>query len=285
MTTYHVFGDTGGHYRQLRDGLIEIGLDLETHKLPEGVVVIHCGDLLHKGPSSPAVIYMVDNIMKANPGQWVQLLGNHEYQYVGGIQFWRENIGQEPIEILQSWVKEGRAKTAFALAEYSEIHDLTLSARKFATPTKPIIFTHAGITRQFWEKHLHSETDALKMAEMINTMPISVSNAPGCMLDSHTNTKAYPAGPVWALSTGEVWESWKSEVTEPFIQIHGHTSPYAFEMKKWWPANPEFKKNSKVNPDRKTLATRVSDSLHIAIDPSYNKRAEAAPQPSLKITT
>lgn len=51
-------------------------------------MICQVGDLIHKGPDSSAVVALVDQIIDSNPGRWVQLLGNHEAQYLsGGTQF------------------------------------------------------------------------------------------------------------------------------------------------------------------------------------------------------
>lgn len=284
MTKYHVFGDTGGHYRQLRAGLEAIGYNTETHKLPEDMVVIHCGDLLHKGPNSAAVIFMVNRVMKHNPGQWIQLLGNHEYQYLGGIPFWREGIDPDAIKMLQQWYFEGKVRNAFAITEPAEFHNLVISKRGYATPEKPIILTHAGITHQYWAKFLKSETDVTKLVHQLNNFNPNQIGAPGAIIGS-SNTVEFPAGPVWALGVEEVWESWKLETQMSFIQIHGHTTPYAHSLGRWRSRDKGFQNASKVNPDRRTVVTAVSDSIQVAIDPGYDKQAEVGMQPALLITT
>lgn len=283
MTKYHIFGDTGGHYKQLKAGLEAIGYNPETHKLPEDVVVVHCGDLLHKGPNSAAVIFLVNRIMKHNPDQWIQLLGNHEYQYLGGIPFWRESIDPDAIKLVQQWYFEGKVRNAFAITEPAEFHDLVVSKRGYPTPEKPIVFTHAGITRQYWKKFLQSETDVPKMVERLNSFNPNQISAPGAIIGSD-NTSEFPAGPVWALSVEEVWESWKLQPHMPFIQIHGHTTPYAYGLSKWRSREKSFIMASKINPVRRTVVTSISDSIQIAIDPGYEKQAETGIQPALLIT-
>ena len=284
MTKYHVFGDTGGHYRQLKAGLEAIGFNPDTNKLPEDVVVIHCGDLLHKGPNSAAVIYMVNRIMENNPGQWIQLLGNHEYNHLGGIQFWKEFIDPDVISMLQKWYVEGKAQNAYTIAQPATFHNLVVSKRGYKTPDKPIIFTHAGITRQYWAKFLKSETDAVAIVDTLNNFTSKQIGTPGAII-GYNNTVAYPAGPVWALGVDEVWPSWKLEQTMPFIQVHGHTTPFSHKLGRWWARDKEFKDASKVNPVRRTVVTAVADSVQIAIDPGYDKHAPIEPQPALLITT
>lgn len=286
MTTYHVFGDTGGHYQQLKAGLEAIGMNPKNHKLPKDVIVIHTGDLIHKGPSSPAVLILVDKVMEANPGQWVQILGNHEFQYIDGAPFfWGNVIPADSQRILASWLGKKLLKVAYAVEGPVMFHELTKSARPYPIPGKGALFTHAGVTKEFWDVILKNETDVMKIADDINNLPIKVVTKPGAMLHGAKNTPWTPVGPVWALSTGEVWESWKDEESMPFIQVHGHTTAYNFVGNRWWPTEKGFRDASKVNPDRNTVTTQVSDSIQIAIDPGYNTSAQPGPQPALKMTT
>lgn len=283
MTKYHIFGDTGGHHRQLKIGLEAIGFNSDTYELPEDVVVVHCGDLLHKGPNSAAVIFMVDRIMKKNPGQWVQLLGNHEYQYLGGIPFWREKIDPDAITVLKNWYLNGDAKNAFALPSDAVFSDIT-ATRGVKIPKKSVIFTHAGITRQYWEKYLGSSMDVAHIVEELNSFSPDFIGTPGAIIGGrHTST--YPAGPIWALGVEEVWESWKDETRIPFIQVHGHTAPFSHRLGRWR-ANTvkDFKKASKVHMMKRAVITAVSDAIQVALDPDYDKAATDGPQPSILIT-
>lgn len=294
---YHIFGDTGGHYKQLKAGLEAIGYDATTNKLPKDVTVIHLGDLIHKGPLSEAILFMIDRIMDANPGQWIQIMGNHESQYTKDAPFfWGNVIDVEGRAILNKWFNEGRIKVAYALPASATFHNLTLSARDYPVADKSILFTHAGLPELFWSKYIRPHMgellgdtifdpyDAEHVAEFLNTMPLKIATNPGVMLGGDTYRR--PVGPVWASGVDELWKSWhKSQQEEPFHQVHGHTYPFTFGMNVWYPAIPkEFKQASKVNTERKTTVTRVAGSIHVAVDPSYSKTAPLEAQPALLVT-
>ncbi|WP_258953386.1 metallophosphoesterase [Lentzea californiensis] len=70
-------GVVGGHADQLRRALRELGA---------GLVVIQVGDLVDRGPDSLGVLHAVRERLGTG---WVQLVGNHEAQYLPGSEaFW-----------------------------------------------------------------------------------------------------------------------------------------------------------------------------------------------------
>jgi len=146
---YRIFGDTGGHFDQLYAGLQNVGMT-EDLCLPDDLIIVHCGDLIHKGSKSNEIVSMVDKIMKQNPGQWIQLLGNHEAQYVGGIPFWRDNkITSETIQTLQKWWFDGDMKLAYGLPSGVTIENTNSPITKTHSP---LLFTHAGMTKNQYNK-------------------------------------------------------------------------------------------------------------------------------------
>lgn len=267
---------------QLSRALREIGMDRETYKLPDDVAIIHCGDLIHKGPFSDNIIEMVDNIMTANPGRWIQLLGNHEMQYFQGAPFfWGETISKDSQLTLAKWAQEHKVHIAYGIPTFKAIENIERSAKpKIPVPNKPILFTHAGLSYGFW-KEFGFETDVVKLAEAINNAPIKVVSRPGLMLGATKFIKGSPA-PTWAHVVEEVWDTWRSHEL-PFILVHGHTNAYNFEFNRWWPSPKEFRETTKMNPDTRSATTQVGNSLQIAIDPGYSKLATQEIQPSLRV--
>ncbi|MET0863792.1 MAG: metallophosphoesterase, partial [Nakamurella sp.] len=77
-----LFGDVGGHPKQLRKALVALGADSETLRLPADLTVIQVGDLIHRGPDSPGAMQIAGSVMATQPRQWVQLAGNHEALYL-----------------------------------------------------------------------------------------------------------------------------------------------------------------------------------------------------------
>ena len=264
--TLHVFGDTGGHFDQLFTSLLRLGLNPETFELPADVRVIHLGDLIHKGPKSNELVQLVEQIITANPlGQWIQLLGNHESQHIpGGHHFWVCDCNNATKRLLKQWYRDKVAFVAHAEGNF--------------------LFTHSGITRTFWEK-LGSPASAAEAAERIQALPAEEAFKPGTMLArDRTRTWANP-GPVWALSTFEVFQSWLyAKVPMPFVQVHGHTSALDWESERWYPAPPEFLENVRGDPESRSLLVPVAGSALIGLDPSFEKRTpRLEAQPFLKL--
>ena len=86
-----LFGDVGGQAVELRSALVRLGADPETLALPADLTVVQVGDLIHRGPDSPGAVDIARTVMTAQPKQWVQLVGNHEAQYLAPPRFhWPE---------------------------------------------------------------------------------------------------------------------------------------------------------------------------------------------------
>src|SRR6266704_3187599 len=117
MTQIAVLGDLSGHLAPFAQALRELGVDVAAAQVPDDLVVVQVGDLVHKGPDSDAIVALVDRLLAANPGCYVQLLGNHEDQYLGGHQFFDQAPPLAPTTIatLRRWQAVGALKAAAAI--------------------------------------------------------------------------------------------------------------------------------------------------------------------------
>ncbi len=281
MIKYRIFGDTGGHYEALRAGLTEAGLTDEL-TLPEDVVIVHTGDLIHKGPASNEIVALVDTIMKRNPGQWIQLAGNHEAQYIGGIQFWRDNsITDETKAILREWHTTGAMLTAYGIEGVQAAPELVISKRGMELSSESVLLTHAGLGRPFWRKRLKCPETATAAAALLNELPIELVGTPGLMLEDAGSSAP---GPHWAHSVFEVWGSWFDTPGCPFVQIFGHTSPFNFEQQRYYSGTYNMvRDDSKVNMKKRLVVTKSSTLMQIAIDPGFDKNDPKMVQPFLEL--
>lgn len=203
-----VIGDVGGHLGALRFELVRLGADPHTGALPAGLVVIQVGDLIHKGPDSDAVIALVDRYHREQPGQWIQIAGNHEAFYLRKPVFrWREPLDAVSAATVRRWWAEGAMRVAAALS----------------TPRGDFLVTHAGLTAGFWRSVIGCAPTAAQAAVELNDLVGSRDAAvfrTGVMLGRRASSSA---GPLWADAASELVPSW-FQTRMPFGQIHGHSA-------------------------------------------------------------
>ncbi|SOD70500.1 calcineurin-like phosphoesterase family protein [Jatrophihabitans sp. GAS493] len=206
-----VVGDIGGQLDELRGELQRLGADPSTGRLPDELTVVQVGDLIHRGPDSEGVLALVDRYLTEQPGQWIQLVGNHEAQYISEPSFeWGEQISDDGAGMLLDWWSERRMRPAIAL--HADGADW--------------LITHAGLTEGFWAGVLHSPATAREAASAINALSglrQQVLFSSGQMLGGGPPNLS--AGPIWAAEGAELIASWLAGgVPLPFSQIHGHSS-------------------------------------------------------------
>src|SRR6478735_10051467 len=110
-----VIGDVGGHANPLRHELARLGAHPDG-SLPEDLIVVQVGDLIHRGPDSAQVVDMIDGYLRTQPAQWIQLIGNHEAHYLQAPVFaWPETLSRKHIRILNRWWQNGTAVVATAV--------------------------------------------------------------------------------------------------------------------------------------------------------------------------
>ena len=118
---------------------MRLGADAATGRLPDDLTVVQVGDLVHRGPDSAGVVALADHYLSAQPRQWVQLVGNHEAQYLGEPLFdWPERLdpGRRPHP--PAVVVDGAMRVAAAFEGTNEY----------------LLVTHAGLTSGFWRETL-----------------------------------------------------------------------------------------------------------------------------------
>lgn len=228
-----MYGDIGGHFIPFRESLIrDVGFDDESMALPEDVVVIQVGDLVHRGPDSDTLVPFVDEIMSANPGQWVQLLGNHEAMHLGGPTFGQQingkmvefTVADETEKILTRWYASGQAKMAVAVertsGEYAGRH---------------MLVSHAGLTRQTWAA-IGEPLTAAAAADTLNRQTALYAFAPGWLLGGYAQgagNALIPPSVAWASAAKEVYPSWEDR-DSLFDQVHGHSGIYSWSNDSWY---------------------------------------------------
>lgn len=202
-----VIGDVGGHAEPLRHELNRLGARLDG-SLPDDLIVIQVGDLIHRGPDSAEVVDIVDNYLRTQPAQWLQLIGNHEAHYLQPPVFaWPESLSCRHIRTINRWWQNGSAAVA---ASVEIAHE-------------SFLITHAGVTAEFWAAVLDGPATATEAVRRINELARAGADTvfrAGIFLHG---TTAPDAGPLWADTATELLPGWADHHL-PFSQIHGHNS-------------------------------------------------------------
>lgn len=279
---YVVFGDTGGHFKQLFNGLKNIGMS-DDYFLPKDITIIHCGDLVHKGPDSEYIVQLVNTIKQKNPGQWVQIIGNHEAQYLGGIVFRQVGLlGPESEGIINEWYEEGFLRFTYVIPQGHTIHTVRAS---YASST-PILVSHAGVSYPFYDAYLKNK-NVKDYNSVLRQMDIPLVHRAGLMMGEVYDAQA-PIGPVWAHGIHENWVLWEQQDTIPFSQIIGHINPYVFNgTNAFFPGTPEyFTQVADIHPQESVTVAPLREDFSSWIlytDPGYDSSSYHHTQPTIFI--
>lgn len=271
LMKYYAFGDTGGHLNVLKNGLKNINVDVENYNIPEGITIIHLGDLIHKGKSSLSALTFVERMIAHNPGRWIQLIGNHELQHLEEANlFWRCKCPPEVKETITRMISEGTMLTAYALKDV-EPAKMEISARFRMKPeNKDWLFVHGGLTSGWWDLVHKSEPDVTLVADGINALSTRHKDVAG----ERMGLTGIPS-PVWASAPTEVFTSWEG-VSMPFNQMVGHTYPFDWESECWYGNRAtvkEYIKSTVLNPNLRVALTLIEGSLLAVIDPAFETKA------------
>jgi len=101
----------------------ELGVDVKTLEMPEGLIIVQLGDLVRVADSpdldSLSCVQTADRLMHVNPGRWIQILGNHDTALIGGPRraTWRPPEADDAralaaADIIHGWWRSGRCRMA-----------------------------------------------------------------------------------------------------------------------------------------------------------------------------
>jgi hypothetical protein len=249
-----VIGDVAGHLDELRTELRRLGADPTTGVLPADLTVVQVGDLVHRGPASDDVVALVDRYLTDQPGQWIQLVGNHEAQYLRAPVFeWPQRLAPKAAATLRRWWAGGQMRVATSVRDGTESY----------------LITHAGLTAGFWRSDLCAPQDAEQAAAALNALISTDENAvfrAGTMLLGRRC--AGSAGPAWAAASAELLPSWRAERL-PFSQIHGHDSLFDWRRGRFPTASAELAERTVLDREAKHESTTLAGGRIIGIDPGH----------------
>lgn len=269
-----VIGDVHGQADELAHKLVRMGADPDSLALPDDLTVIQVGDLIHRGLQSSEVLQLVDTIQTNQPAQWIQLIGNHEAQYIHGKLFeWDDELPDEDAAVLQRWLNEG------------QLH----AAASIVTPAgNEALVTHSGLVHDVWRIVLGRPRTARDAAARINAGLQHTTPwlwAPGEMLQGVPNRMA---GPMWASAGAELYASWMNaedlDVPAPFSQVHGHSSIYQWPNR--WRAG-EFRRHEvalatpsamerlqarvAINEQLRHTTVTIAGGTFVGVDPNHGR--------------
>lgn len=278
-----IIGDVGGHATQLKEALWALGADPDTGFIPQDLTIIQLGDLIHRGPDSSGVIQMVDKFYHTCPTAWIQLMGNHEANYLKTPSFkWAERLDPASTKTLKSWHASGWLKLAHSFTS------LGLPIRRSGGDTEMIaqgvtLITHAGLTAGLWEKL--GSPDNTEVADAINleganTPPEKWGGvfSPGAMLGLPENLSA---GVLWAQCTAELYKSWilhlkNLKPTPQLNQVHGHSIPFGWNGGSWQDPLPHYlvskefpKVTGKALRDPRHTIIEIDTNTFFGTDPGH----------------
>jgi hypothetical protein len=252
-----VIGDVGGHLQELRRELVRLGVSERTGELPDDLTVIQVGDLVHRGPDSAGVVALVDRYLREQPGQWIQLVGNHEAQYLAEPTFaWPERLDEPSADAIRGWWSSGWLVAATTVPGAGE---------------EEILITHAGLTAGFWRQVLGAPDTARRTADALNALIKSRDDRlfrAGQLLRGGPPDMA--AGPLWAAAATELVPGWLSGVL-PFSQLHGHTSVYSWAERRFL-ARLEISRRTTIDEQARHETTTLPGGRIVGVDPGHDQQ-------------
>ena len=257
MARVVVIGDVGGHPDHLLAGLARVGA---RGTLPDDVVVVQVGDLVDRGPDSARVLAIVDGYLRRQPDQWVQLVGNHEGQYLpGGTRFWPEELSPIDARLLRSWWEDGLMSVAAA------VH---------TADGDELLVTHAGLTLGCW-RELGEPMTAASAVWLLNEKPDLLFRGSSSVVDR-------AAGPLWAEAGWELHEPWLEYYAAggfvPFGQVHGHSTIVRY-ADQTYRCPGRVRQRATVDWDARHVRVRVGGREFTGVDPKHGRTGATSWQP------
>ena len=277
-----LIGDVAGHLDALRWALGAYGVDLGTATIPDGLVVVQAGDLVHRGPDSAGVVALVDRFLRGpHAERWIQLIGNHEQPYLFDqpCVIPRE-LDDYSVSTLRAWWADGLAHAATVITpDWTQV---SLPRRmRSVRPEGDILVTHAGLTHGAWEE-LGGPTSAAAAAAAINADARGTGTVTLREGRMTTGTTDLAAGPLWAQAGAELLSSWDQTTDAPHLnQIHGHTTVRGWSQERWYPGAADIINRGDLlaDQDTKRELARIGDRLIWGIDPGHHHAPAPAWQP------
>ncbi len=260
-----VFGDIGAHRDLFEESLKQLGCDTNRGIIPEDKAIVQVGDLIDRGPDSDGTVDLVERFIESP--QWIQLVGNHEGQYLGGVRFTtsRSNVdpSKETTRKLLRWYRQNLLKHCVGVVSGGE----------------PYLITHSGMTCYYWRETLGEKTDLSALVTTINQLPSRVFMEEGDSFDPNTDKEP---GPIWSHCK-MVIQSWKTalglKIPMPVNQIHGHQALINWATLSRHPETAYQGPSVYIDSAARISNVEIGEKKIYQVDPGLGKYASWVPQP------
>lgn len=239
-----VLGDIGGQINVFKDAVKSLGGCPEHAILPSDTQLIQVGDVVRRHDSadldSVACAAYVEKLMLNNPGQYIQVMGNHEMPSLGG-------------QVDPNWTLLNIDPADALIRKWWNDKSVYLAAGLIHADGRETLITHAGMNANY---HLSlGGRGMVDTVQKLNAMVggrLSAFERPGYLVK-----KDYDRGAdfLWSLVGLELYETWY-EKSMPFEQIHGHCCSYRWDVKDFWSDIPERARlDAVINEDQRYITT------------------------------
>ena len=300
ITQYAIFPDIGGHINVFHNMLKHVGVDLTTLLIPEGMIIVQLGDLVHKGEESLDCVQLAYELKQKNGDKYIQVLGNHEAHYLGGSDLTGragvKHVGVEAVALLTHMWSEGLMQAAYTAS----------------TVDGDVLFTHGGLTYSTWVKS--GAGNAFETANRLNSAGRRVTEILGTDIisgqgrpakndedaaaghgDAHldfellfkegkllTGIVVPDVGIIHPRTGSELAHSWLQQEPMPFNQIHGHETMKYWVGNDWHDDVPEYVKHLTIVDDvNRHTKLNVGDKYIWSVDPAYGVESPIIVYPPL----
>lgn len=262
-----VFGDVGGQVGAFRHQLGQLGIDPQDPVIPDGLLIVQVGDLVSMTGSTSHrnldTVALAAALAARNPGRYLQLLGNHELGALGGA-----------------------GRPGWHGAADPELQDLLgtvpfLAAVAVSRPGRiPLLLTHAGVSVGRW--HSMGRPALPHLVRSLNRQAgsrLMTTRRPGRLVTGVTDDAADEQ---WAEVNFELYTPWlEHRQSMPWVQVHGHASPWSWGLGDWWPDTPaDIRKLTVLNPAARISFTTAPGRYFVSVNWELTERdgeADSAP--------
>lgn len=258
-----IFGDVGGQADAFIHHLQLLGVNPEDMTVPDGLLILQVGDLVSMTGTTThrnrQAAVLAARLLEANPGRYIQLIGNHELAALGGI-------GRP------GWTEEEDP----GLGQLLRSLGFTAAVGVLREGQLPLLATHAGVTYGRW-----NALGSPSIEDLVGTLNADArtrlldTRRPGRLVTGRTNVSADEQ---WAEVNFELYQPWLNHPSEmPWVQVHGHASPWSWSACGWWPETPDaFKRITSLDHASRISRTTNGRSHFVSVNWELTDRDAAA---------